>query len=121
MSVSTAKAPSSDGEFEVIDTKKLSSGMRNRKKSQAELLVEGTIDGAAKLVPEDYKPYVEMLKPAVEPVFNIIHMLIPYVFMIGSLLKDLWEKNVECLATKINDWHCLRRFNPVIQSRCYWN
>ena len=57
-----------------------------------ELLVEGTIDGAAKLVPEDYKPYVEMLKPAVEPVFNIIHMLIPYVFMIGSLLKDLWEK-----------------------------
>lgn len=92
MSVSTAKAPSSDGEFEVIDTKKLSSGMRNRKKSQAELLVEGTIDGAAKLVPEDYKPYVEMLKPAVEPVFNIIHMLIPYVFMIGSLLKDVWEK-----------------------------
>ena len=75
MSVSTAKAPSSDGEFEVIDAKKLSSGMRNRKKSQ-----------------EDYKPYVEMLKPAVEPVYNIIHMLIPYVFMIGSFLKDLWEK-----------------------------
>ena len=88
------KAPSSDdGEFEVIDTKKESSFlMRNRKKSQAERLVEGTIDGAANLVPEDYKPYVKMLKPVVEPVFDLIHLAIPYIVMFGSFVKDLWEK-----------------------------
>ena len=81
-----------DGEFEVINTNKESSGVRQRKKSQAERLVEGTIDGAVNLVPEEYKKYVKWLKPAVEPAFNVIHMLIPYFFMIGSFLKDLWEK-----------------------------
>ncbi len=51
-----------------------------------------SIDGAVNLVPEEYKKYVQWLKPAVEPAFNVIRALIPYFVMIGSFLKDLWEK-----------------------------
>ena len=66
--------------------------MPNRKKSQVEKLMEGTIDGAAYLVPQEYKKYVEMLKPVVEPVFDVIYLTIPYIVMFGSFTKDLWEK-----------------------------
>ena len=51
-----------------------------------------SIDGAVNLVPEEYKKYVQWIKPAVEPVFIVIRALIPYFVMIGSFLKDLWER-----------------------------
>lgn len=51
-----------------------------------------SIDGAVNLVPEEYKKYVNWLKPFLEPACNLIRVLIPYFVMFASLLKDLWEK-----------------------------
>lgn len=96
----SSSSTADDGSFVKIDSKDVKLRQRKtsitgRKKSQSQLnteaILSGSIDSISRTVPEQYAKYVQKLKPVISPVMDVLYIIVPYVFMLASKLKDVWE------------------------------
>ena len=96
----SSSSTADDGSFVKIDSKDVKLRQRKtsitgRKKSQSQLnteaILSGSIDSISRTVPEQYAKYMQKLKPVISPVMDVLYIIVPYVFMLASRLKDVWE------------------------------